>query len=122
MTSDLIKLCASAIDMEWVKKHAFAINAMERTTANNDFAKSTEYIKHLMEEAGFSQVERYALPCDGVTTYDDCTMPLAWDRTGRSTLEMIAPEKKLLADSDVEPITSVIWSPPTPKAASLRNS
>ncbi|MBR7139485.1 MAG: hypothetical protein IKD44_08055 [Lentisphaeria bacterium] len=115
MTSDLIKLCASAIDMEWVKKHAFAINAMERTTANNDFAKSTEYIKHLMEEAGFSQVERYALPCDGVTTYDDCTMPLAWDRTGRSTLEMIAPEKKLLADSDVEPITSVIWSPPTPE-------
>ena len=115
MSSDLIKLCSAAIDMEWVKKHTLAINAMERATTNKDFALSTEYVRNLMVEAGFSQVERYALPCDGATTYDDCTMPLAWDRTGRSTLEMISPEKRLLADSDVEPIHAVIWSPPTPE-------
>ena len=115
MSADLIKLCSSAIDMEWVKKHTIAINAMERPTTNSDFLKSSEYVRNLMVEAGFSEVERYALPCDGVTTYDDCTMPLAWDRTGRSTLEMISPEKRLLADTDAEPLNAVIWSPPTPE-------
>ena len=114
MSADLIKLCSSAIDMEWVKKHTLALNALERATTNQDFKKSTDYLLKLMEEAGFSQIERYALPCDGETTYDDCTMPLAWDRTGRSTLEIISPEKQLLADSDAEPISSAIWSPPTP--------
>ena len=71
-----------------------------------------------MEEAGFSAIERYALPCDGVTTYDDCTMPLAWDRTGRSTLEIIDPAlsdtERMLADTDVEPLNATIWSAPTP--------
>ena len=116
MQNDLLKLAASHIDLEWVKKHSINLNRLERTTANDDFAASTEYVLKLMEEAGFSEIERYALPCDGETTYDDCTMPLAWDRTGRSTLEIVSPGYELIADSAVEPIHAVIWSPPTPPA------
>ena len=114
MYQDIIQQALALIDKEWVKKHSLVLNSLERSSANNDFLKSTDYVLQLMEEAGFSAIERYALPCDGVTTYDDCTMPLAWNRSGRSTLEMISPEKKLLADSDLQPISSVIWSPPTP--------
>ena len=114
MTEDIIKLAVDAIDIEWIKKHSYALNELERSSANKDFLKSTDYLLKVMEEAGFSEIERYALPCDGETVYDDCIMPLAWDRTGRSTLEMVAPETMLLADSDVEPVSSVIWSPPTP--------
>ena len=114
MTEDIIKLAVDAIDIEWIKKHSYALNELERTSANKDFLKSTDYLLKVMEEAGFSDIERYALPCDGETVYDDCVMPLAWDRTGRSTLEMVAPETLLLADSGAEPVSSVIWSPPTP--------
>ena len=114
MPEDILKLAVEAIDIEWIKKHSYALNELERTSANKDFLKSTDYLLKVMEEAGFSDIERYALPCDGETVYDDCVMPLAWERTGRSTLEMVAPENMLLADSAVEPVSSVIWSPPTP--------
>lgn len=114
MLPDLVKLCAGALDMEWIKKHSLALYELEKLTSHKDFLKSTDYLLQVMQEAGFSDIERYALPCDGVTTYDDCTMPLAWNRTGRSTLEMVFPEQRLLADSDVQPVNAVIWSPPTP--------
>lgn len=114
MPDDLLKLAAANIDREWVNRHSFELNRLERSTANKDFLSSTDYVLELMREAGFSEIERYALPCDGTTVYDDCIMPQAWDRTGRSTLEIVSPEKELLADSDVEPIHAVIWSPPTP--------
>ena len=106
MLPDLVKLCAGALDMEWIKKHSLALNELEKLTSHKDFLKSTDYLLQVMQEAGFSDIERYALPCDGVTTYDDCTMPLAWNRTGRSTLEMVFPEQRLLADSDVQPVQS----------------
>ena len=117
MPDDLLKLAAANIDREWVNRHSLELNRLERSTANKDFLSSTDYVLELMREAGFSEIERYALPCDGTTVYDDCIMPQAWDRTGRSTLEIVSPEKELLADSDVEPIHAVIWSPPTPPGA-----
>ena len=114
MYQDIIQQALRFIDKEWVKEHSVKLNLLERSSANDDFLASTDYVLGLMKEAGFSAIERYAIPCDGVTTSDDCTMPLAWNRSGRSTLEIVSPEKKLLADSDLQPISSVIWSAPTP--------
>ena len=119
MTMDYLALAASRLDMDFIKTHSLKLNALERNTDNSEFAVSSEYVKDLMIEAGLSDVERYALPLDGVTTYDDCTMPYAWDRTGRSTLEIVDPalpeNERMLADTDVEPLNAVIWSPPTPE-------
>ncbi|MBE6368201.1 MAG: hypothetical protein E7052_09895 [Lentisphaerae bacterium] len=118
MKHDFFALTSSMLDMEFVKKHSLKLHELERLTDNSDFQKSTEYVCEVMREAGFSEIERYAIPMDGVTTYDDCTMPLAWDRTGRSTLEIIDPQlsssERMLADSDIEPLNATIWSPPTP--------
>ena len=119
MTMDYLALAASRLDMDFIKTHSLKLNALERNTDNSEFAISSEYVKDLMVESGLSDVERYALPLDGVTTYDDCTMPYAWDRTGRSTLEIVDPalpeNERMLADTDVEPLNAVIWSPPTPE-------
>ena len=119
MTMDFLALAASRLDMEFIKTHSFELNKLERNTDNSEFAISSKYVEDLMIQAGLSDVERYALPLDGETSYDDCTMPLAWDRTGRSTLEIIDPalpeSERMLADTDVEPLNAVIWSPPTPE-------
>jgi len=119
MKNDYLALAASMLDMEYIRKHTMALNALEISSSNSDFKASTAYVVNLMKEAGFADVERYALPCDGVTTYDDCTMPMAWDRTGRSTLEVVSPgwskSDAMLADSDVQPLNATIWSPPTPE-------
>ena len=119
MTTDYLALAASMLDMDYIKKHSLELNRLERTTDNTDFIASSKYVEELMREAGLADVERYALPLDGVTTYDDCTMPLAWDRTGRSTLEIVDPalpeSERMLADTDVEVLNAVIWSAPTPE-------
>ncbi len=118
MAVDFLKIASAAADMEWVRKHAERLNELERSGSNSDFKASTDYVLNLLREAGFSDIERYALPCDGVTSYDDCTMPQAWDRTGRSTLEMVDPAlseaERMIADTDIQPLSATIWSVPTP--------
>ena len=119
MATDFLALAASMLDMDYIKKHSLKLNELERSTDNVDFITSSKYVENLMIEAGVSEVERYAIPLDGVTTYDDCTMPYAWERTGRSTLEIVDPalpeSERMLADTDVELLNAVIWSPPTPE-------
>ena len=119
MTMDYLALAASRLDMDFIKTHSLKLNQLERNTDNSEFAVSSKYVEDLMIQSGLSDVERYALPLDGETSYDDCTMPFAWDRTGRSTLEIIDPalpeSERMLADTDVEPLNAVIWSPPTPE-------
>ena len=119
MDSDRIALALQFLDMDFVKKHTAELNKLERSTSNADFAASSEYVSNLMREAGFTDVERTALPCDGTTTFGDCTMPQAWNRTGRCTLEVLSgnvePSDRMLADTDVEPINAAIWSTPTPE-------
>ena len=115
---DLIEKAGKFLDMDFIRKHTVELNKLEINTDNAGALISTDYVCKLLADAGFEDVERYALPCDGVTTYDDCTMPMAWDRTGRSTLEIIEPalpeNERMLADTDVQPVNAVIWSPPTP--------
>ncbi|MBP1583552.1 MAG: hypothetical protein J6866_06320, partial [Victivallales bacterium] len=118
MPKNYLKLASSVLDRGFIRRHTLKLHELEKSTSNSDFRQSTDYVCEFLREAGFEKIERYALPCDGVTTYDDCTMPLAWDRTGRSTLEILdksLPKKqRLLADTDIEPINAVIWSVPTP--------
>ena len=119
MKNDYVAMAAAMLDMDYIKKHTMELNKLERNTSNSDFKASTDYVVKLMKEAGLADVERYSIPCDGVTTYDDCTMPQAWDRTGRSTLEVVSgnwdKNDTMIADTDVEALNATIWSPPTPE-------
>lgn len=105
-------------DFAELAKSTAEFSKLELSTSFCDSKASTDYVVKLLEKAGFSDIEQYAIPADGVTTYDDCTMPQAWDRTGRSTLEIIEPalpeNERLLADSDAEVINLPTWSAPTP--------
>ncbi len=118
MLKDYFGLIAGYLDMDFVKNHSYKLYELERNTDSVSAANASKYVYELLEKCGFADVERYALPCDGVTTYDDCTMPQAWERTGRSTLEIldpaVSPEERLIADTDKEPLNAVIWSPSTP--------
>jgi len=106
------------IDMDWVREKTDEIYKYEVTTDNVVFKDEAVYLEKLLRDSGFEDVESYAIACDGVTTYDDCTMPEAWTRTGRSTLEVINENytgERMIADTDKEPINLAIWSPPTPE-------
>ena len=72
-----LALACSIVDMEYIRKHTFELNKLERSYSHSDFKASTGYILELMRDAGMSDIKRYAIPCDGETVYDDCIMPMA---------------------------------------------
>ena len=115
---NLLNAIAGAIDMALVRQCTLKLHELERSTSNSAFKASTDYVMELMHEAGLSDIERYPLPCDGTTTFGDCTMPEAWDCIGRCHLEVVSPEfpetERILADTDTEPLNASIWSIPTP--------
>ena len=94
----------------------------ERTSSYSKFDASTRYVMSRLKEAGFRKVERLVHKADGKTSALDCIMPEAWDRTGRSFLEIVSPDvpehERFISDSDRHPQEAVIWSAPTPKKGS----
>ena len=111
---NLLNAIAGAIDMALVRQCTLKLHELERSTSNSAFKASTDYVMELMHEAGLSDIERYPLPCDGTTTFGDCTMPEAWDCIGRCHLEVVSPEfpetERILADTDTEPLNASSWS------------
>ena len=78
-----------------------------------DDKKTADIIVRALHDAGFEQIEVIEHDADGKTAVFDCTMPPAWDLTGRSLLR-IAGENTVLADTDQIPFAAAPWSPPTP--------
>ncbi len=117
--SQLFRLASRHLRMDALLRNAAALYVWEKDPGYANFKKSAEVCVRALEEAGFSDIEKIPLPADGVTTFMDHTMPQAWDRIGRCTFELLAPKlpakKRLLCDSDRDPLEAGIWSPPTPK-------
>ena len=115
----LFDLVSRNIRMETLMKNAMDLNAWEKDPGYANFEKSAEVCVQALKEAGFSNIEKIACKCDGVTAAMDHTMPQAWDRTGRCTLEIISGKmskaKRLLCDSDRDPLEAGLWSPSTPE-------
>ena len=116
----LFDLVSKNLSMETLLKNAFDLYAWEKDPGYANFEKSADVCVQALKKAGFSDIEKIAYRCDGLTAAMDHTMPQAWDRTGRCTLEILSPgvpkAKRLLCDSDRDPLEAGIWSPSTPEA------
>ena len=113
----LFGLMAQHLQVKDFLQNAEKLYSYEQYSRYPDFEKSAQFCVEALLKAGFSDVESIPVPCDGVTSYMDHTMPQAWDRTGRCTLEILdqaVPEEfRMLCDSDRHPLEAGIWSPPT---------
>ena len=58
----------------------------------------------MLEDVGFSDVRRIAHKADGETASFDFIMPQAWDLESRSTLKIVEPYEKMIADTDITTI------------------
>ena len=114
-----LHLIVKNLRMESLLQNASALYAWEKDPGYANFEKSAEVCVQALEEAGFSDIEKIAYRCDGLTSAMDHTMPQAWDRTGRCTLEILSPKlpkaQSLLCDSNRNPLEAGIWSPSTPE-------
>ena len=94
------------------------IYELEKRVCHQDFAVSTAWLADRLRAEGFSDVERIAHRCDGVTAAYDAIMPQAWDLDGRATLDIVSPwpeGERRIADSDEIAYSAATWSGPTPE-------
>ena len=112
------QLCALA-SKERIRAYTEEILRLEGNESYCNYLASTDFAMKMMRESGFEDVKRIALPADGKTTYGDCTMPQAWETTGRSFIrledESLSEQERMLADSDQNPFNAGIWGAPTPE-------
>lgn len=87
MTDDLLKQCLQHVDTAWLLQHTEALWRLELPQTFSAFRASAQYAETLLREAGLERVERITFPADGAATYQDMTMPLAWEATcGKLTI------------------------------------
>ncbi|MBQ9335832.1 MAG: hypothetical protein IJS14_00865 [Lentisphaeria bacterium] len=119
MNEQLFAQLGKVLSADRIRKDTEEIHRLEGNESNSNFKASTDYIMKMMEDAGFRQVERIALPADGKTRYFDCVMPLAWDSFGRSFVrledESLSIDDRLIADTARDPFAAGVWGAPTPE-------
>lgn len=77
------------------------------------FWRAARVAERYLRAAGIEDVRIEEIPSDGVTAAAGWLMPVAWD-VKSVRLEIVAP-RKVLADSDENPLSVALFSPPTPK-------
>ncbi len=74
-------------DSTTVLQNISDLTALELGQTFSDYAAAAQHTLALLQAAAIPQAEMLTFPADGITTYQDKTMPLAWDATvGRLTL------------------------------------
>lgn len=117
MADDLLKQSLSQIDMAWLLQHTEALWRLELGQTFTAYRAAAQYAEGLLHDAGLARVERIAFPADGKTTYQDMTMPMAWEATrGKLTIlrSPITFEDLVVADYGRHPFHLVCGSVNTP--------
>ncbi|MBQ9803491.1 MAG: hypothetical protein IJW35_01470, partial [Lentisphaeria bacterium] len=90
----------NAFDLDAVKIRTNELWMLEKSGCYANFPAVAEYCRHALAQSGFENIEILPHRADGAASAFDCTMPPAWDITGRSFLQ-IAGENTILADTGV---------------------
>ena len=104
----------TVFDLDLAQRCAEQLYSYEANCSHSGFAAAAEYCRRALHDAGFEQIELLEHDADGKTSAFDCTMPPAWDLTGRSFLT-VTGENIILADTGNIPFAAAPWSPPTPQ-------
>ena len=98
----LFQQIRSRLDGRAMVAKAEELCKIEQGQTFRHYHQSIDWICGAMKAAGLPNVEKITFPADGVTTYEDKRMPVAWDTTvGKLTL--CDAEKTVAADYTVHP-------------------
>ena len=114
LKSDLYRVLCELYSHERIMENMDTLKELEKPRQYSAFNGSTAWCTQVLEKAGFSDVRRIAHKADGQTASYDFIMPQAWDLLGRSTLQIVEPVNKMIADTDITTIHVSEYSAPTP--------
>ncbi|MHA1951121.1 MAG: DUF4910 domain-containing protein [Candidatus Thorarchaeota archaeon] len=112
LPDDIIKAVSDTISGIRAKDYAASISTFHRIQASPGFLEAVEYLKSEIKKVSDTKTEVFEYPADGKITIGTWQNPLSWEGI-EGTLELIEPEKKLLADFGAEPISLVAHSTST---------
>ena len=67
------------VDLPWLAANTEALWKRELGQCFRNYREAADFTAGLCRQAGLAEVEKIAFPADGSTTFQDKTMPLAWD-------------------------------------------
>ena len=111
MFEKLASVLHAEISEDEAMRHAHEINRLEWRYSYKNYHKSARYCAEALRKIGLADVEIIPHPADGVTTYMDCIMPMAWD-VEDARLEIVHPGggSTILADWKENPFCVAQWS------------
>jgi hypothetical protein len=109
LPDDIIKAVTDNISGISAKDYATAISTFHRIQASPGFLEAIEYLKTTIASFPEVKVKLFDYPADGKTTIGTWQNPFGWEgKEGK--LEILEPEKRILADFNAEPISLVAHS------------
>lgn len=109
LPDDIIKAIADNVSGTKAKDYATQISAFHRIQGSPGYDAAAEYLKNEIEAIEGVEVKLFEYPADGKATVGSWEAPIGWEGK-RGRLELIEPEKRLLADFDAEPISLIAHS------------
>ncbi len=95
--SEILSLLEENISGERGKEHVIQLSQFDRIQASQGWYDAAQYIRKVLEEAGFRNVLLERFPSDGEILYDTWIPPMGWSAE-YGELWMVKPSKKKLAD------------------------
>ena len=114
LKSDLYNILCALYSHERIMKNMDTLKELEKPRQYSAFDGSTAWCENILRKEGFSDVRRISHRADGETASYDFIMPQAWDLLGRSTLQIVEPVNRMIADTDITTIHVSEYSAPTP--------
>jgi len=109
LPDEIIKAVTDTVSGIRAKDYASVISTYHRIQGSPGFLNAVEYLKSAISEISEAKVELFEYPTDGKITIGSWQNPFSWEgKEGR--LEMVEPEKNLLADFSAEPISLIAHS------------
>jgi hypothetical protein len=109
----LVATVRDAADTDRMMRRMRAIYERDRWFTFPKFQETIDYLAEDLRVNGIATVEKLGAPADGKTNVGFWIMPMAWDVTD-AQLEVIAPERLMLANYKAVPASLGMWSGATP--------
>lgn len=113
----IIKKLYDSFDMDFAIQKTGDLFKLEYGQTFDNYKKASDYTYQLLEKEGFNP-ELYTFKADGITTYQDKRMPIAWRATkGKLTVlsSSVAFSDPVVADFEKMPFALIKHSVSTPK-------
>ncbi|MHA2065950.1 MAG: DUF4910 domain-containing protein [Candidatus Thorarchaeota archaeon] len=109
LPDDMVEAVNRMVSGIRAKDYVTSISSFHRIQASPGIHQAMSFLKKEIEKVSDAKVEIFEYPADGKRQIETFVAPFGWFPTS-GTLELIEPERKLLADFQAEPISLIAHS------------